>query len=155
MKSMLSNKLVLEVLNLHHNEKKRLLNIILEDLNKSSSSIVRAWVEEAGLRWGAHREGLILTEPDIAKTPKVRKVRNSEDSYDRWGRLAASGKMSQIKYWRRLCNLSQKEVAIKLGVTRQDVDKMEKPAYMHKMGMLKKYANIYGIKVKNLIDSEK
>lgn len=56
-----SDKLVSEVRALPDEEKLRLLDVILTDLDKPDPEIDRVWANEARRRWNAYRAGLLDT----------------------------------------------------------------------------------------------
>jgi len=56
-----TDKLALEIKDLPDEEKLRLVNAILADLDKPDPEIDRIWADEARKRWAAYRAGQILT----------------------------------------------------------------------------------------------
>ena len=59
--SMNADKLVSEIRELPDDEKLRLVDAILADLDKPDAEIDRVWAEEARKRWAAYKEGRIPT----------------------------------------------------------------------------------------------
>jgi len=53
-----TDKLALEIKRLPDEEKLRLVNAILADLDKPDPKIDRIWADEARKRWAAHKAGL-------------------------------------------------------------------------------------------------
>jgi putative addiction module component (TIGR02574 family) len=56
-----ADKLVTEILALPDEEKLRVLNAILTDLDKPDPEIVRVWAEEARRRWDSYKAGHLQT----------------------------------------------------------------------------------------------
>ncbi len=56
-----ADKLASEIQALPDDEKLRLVDAILNDLNKPDSEIDRVWAEEARARWAAYKQGLVPT----------------------------------------------------------------------------------------------
>lgn len=55
------DKLVSEIRALSEEDKLRLLDVILNELDKPDPEIDHVWVNEARKRWSAYKEGRLLT----------------------------------------------------------------------------------------------
>jgi DNA-binding XRE family transcriptional regulator len=74
-----------------------------------------------------------------------------ENQFIEWHELMKQGKMSQIKYYRLINGIDQKTLAEKLRTAQPNISRIEKPKYNVPAKTLKKLAEIFGVKVEDLI----
>ncbi|NOZ67959.1 MAG: helix-turn-helix transcriptional regulator [Deferribacteres bacterium] len=74
-----------------------------------------------------------------------------KDQNEEWKELVSQGRMSPIKYHRLLNGMDQKTLARKLGTAQPNISRMERVGYNVPTSTLKKLAEIFKVKVEDLI----
>lgn len=74
-----------------------------------------------------------------------------KEQYDEWGKLAAEGKISKIKYYRLINGMEQATLARKLKTAQPNISRIEKPGYNVPVKTIEKLAKIFKVKKGDLI----
>lgn len=74
-----------------------------------------------------------------------------KEQFNEWQELVKQGKMSRIKYYRLINGTDQKTLAEKLGTAQPNISRIERVGYNVPMKTLKKLAEIFGVRMEDLI----
>lgn len=74
-----------------------------------------------------------------------------KEQFNEWQELVKQGKISRIKYYRLINGIDQRTLAEKLGTAQPNISRIERVGYNIPIKTLKKLAEIFGVKMEDLI----
>lgn len=75
-----------------------------------------------------------------------------KEQFNEWQNLVEQGKMSRIKYYRLINGIDQRTLAENLGTAQPNISRIERVGYNVPIKTLKKLAEIFKVKMEDLIE---
>jgi len=126
--------------------------------NKKLRKLVEFWKSEAQslmLETALSAKAIPLEDivDEITSPPEGKKAWEEawKEQFSEWQELVKQGKMSRIKYYRLINGIDQKTLAEKLGTAQPNISRIERVGYNVPIKTLKKLAEIFGVKMEDLI----
>jgi len=130
----------------------------LKDENNKLKKLLAFWRSEAHslmLKTATEAKAVPLkTLVDaVTSTPEGKRAWETawKDQFAEWQELVKQGKMSKIKYYRLINGMDQMTLAKKIGTAQPNISRIEKSGYNVPTKTLKKLAEIFGVKMEDLI----